>query len=175
MPSDFVRLRRAAAGAALLVTTLVSGCSLGGDTTLPPFTNPATVAYASSTGVVIANMTRVNEHVYSQDLVVGTGRTLAVGDSMTVFYKGALSTGFVFGNVARPSTPLTSVLDSTLIKGWNSGLPGMKVGGTRRLAIGPESAYRYSSITDQQTGSVIIPSNSVLVFEVELFSSVAKP
>ena len=175
MLSDLVCFRRAAAGAALLGTTFVTGCSLGGDTALPPFTNPATVTYATSTGVVIANMTRIDSAVYVQDIVVGTGRTIAFGDSITAYYKGSLSTGSVFNSVARPGAPFTAVLDSNLIVGWRLGVPGMKTGGTRRMAIGPASAYRYANITDQSTGALIIPANSVLAFDIEIVSSVAKP
>ena len=176
MPSALVRSRRLASALLMAAGTFtVAGCSLGGDTKLPPYSDPATTTYAASTGVVISAMTRLNASVYSQDVTVGTGRPVAVGDSISVFYKGALSTGFVFATLARPTAPFTTVLDSGLIKGWNVGLAGVRTGGTRRLAIGPESAYRYSNITDQNTGAVIIPSNSVLAFEIEVVSSVAKP
>ena len=176
MPFALVRSRRLA-GALIIAAGMatVAGCSLGGDSKLPPPSDPATTTFATSTGVVIANMTRVDSSVYSQDVVVGTGRAIAVGDSITVFYKGALSSGSVFANLARPSTPFTSVLDASLIKGWNVGLTGMKTGGTRRLAIGPVSAYGYSNIRDQNTQVLIIPSNSVLAFDIEVVSSVAKP
>ena len=175
MTPDFVHFRRAAVALALSGSALLAGCSLGGDTALPPFTNPATVAYAASTGVTIAAMTRIDSTVYFQDVVVGTGRTIALGDSITAYYKGSLSSGSVFNSVARPGAPFTAVLDSRLIVGWTLGLPGMKTGGTRRLAVGPASGYRYSNITDQNTGALIIPSNSVLAFDVEIVSSVAKP
>ena len=175
MTPDFVHFRRAAVALALSGSALITGCALGGDTALPPFTNPATVAYAASTGVTIATMTRIDSTVYFQDVVVGTGRTVAFGDSITAYYKGSLSSGSVFNSVARPGAPFTAVLDSTLIVGWRVGLPGMKTGGTRRLAVGPASAYRYSNVTDALTGALIIPSNSVLAFDVEIVSSVAKP
>jgi FKBP-type peptidyl-prolyl cis-trans isomerase len=176
MPSVLVRSRRLAGSLIIAAGTVtLAGCSLGGETTLPPYTDPATTTFATSTGVVIPAMTRLNANVYSQDVTVGTGRVVAVGDSITVYYKGALSTGFVFATLARPTTPFVTVLDSGLIKGWNVGLVGIKTGGIRRLAIGPESAYRYSNITDQNTGAVLIPSNSVLAFDIEVVNSVAKP
>ena len=175
MTPEFVRFRRAATALSAASSVLLTGCALGGETNLPPFTNPATVAYAASTGVTIATMTRIDSTVYFQDVVVGTGRTVAFGDSITAYYKGSLSSGSVFNSVARPSAPFTAVLGTTLLVGWRLGVPGMKTGGTRRLAVGPASGYGYSNVTDQITGALLIPSNSVLAFDIEIVSSVAKP
>lgn len=155
--------------------TLV-GCSLAGDNTgLPAFSDPATQSYATSTGVTLATMTRVNAQVYTQDIIAGTGRTVAVGDSISVYYVGRLSGGFQFDARARPATTFATVLDTTrLIKGWVSGLPGMKVGGTRRMLVGPDFAYRFSTVRDIN-GNISIPPNSVLVFDVELIEALARP
>ncbi|MBC7841096.1 MAG: FKBP-type peptidyl-prolyl cis-trans isomerase [Gemmatimonadaceae bacterium] len=176
MPPALVRSRRVAAAVALATSTLsFAGCSLGGDSTLPPFTDPATQTYAPITGVTIASMNRVNAQVYTQDVTVGTGRTVAKGDSISVYYVGRLTGGFEFDARARPSTPFSSVLDTVhLIKGWVNGLEGMKVGGTRRMAVGPESAYQYSTVRDQ-AGNIVIPANSVLVFDVEVTEALARP
>ncbi len=175
MPPALVRSRRLAAAIALTSVTSLAGCSLGGDSTLPPYTDPATQTYNVNTGVTIANMTRVNEHLYQEDVVVGTGPVVAVGDSISVYYTGRLSGGFQFDARARPSTPFVAKLDSfNLIKGWVLGLAGMRVGGTRRLAIGPESAYRYSTVRDV-AGNIIIPPNSVLAFDVEVTAATSAP
>ena len=177
MPVAIVGSRRLVSGVALAASTIaIVGCSLGGNSTLPPFTDPATQAYEASTGVTIANMTRVNSSVYTQDITVGTGRVIAVGDSLTVYYKGLLTSGYVFGSRARPDSSLAVVLDSTqLIRGWVNGIAGMKTGGTRKLVIGPESGYQYSVRTDATGQIIIIPSNSVLVFDVEAVRSGPKP
>jgi FKBP-type peptidyl-prolyl cis-trans isomerase len=176
MPSALVRSRRLAA--ALVITASaasLAGCSLGGDSTLPPYTNPATQTYAAVTGVTIASMTKVNEHLFTQDVTVGSGRAAAKGDTISVYYTGRLTGGFQFDARARPSTPFASVLDTTrLIKGWVDGLAGMKVGGTRRMVIGPAIAYQYSTVRDP-AGNVLIPANSVLVFDVELTEALARP
>jgi FKBP-type peptidyl-prolyl cis-trans isomerase FkpA len=168
MPFAPVRSRRLVAGVALAASTLaLTGCSLGGDTSLPPYTDPATQSYATATGVTIASMTRVNASVYTQDLTVGTGRVIAIGDSLSVYYKGSLVDGYVFGSRARPDSALAVVLDTTqLIKGWVNGIAGMKTGGTRKLVIGPESGYQYTARTDATGTLIIIPSNSVLIFDV---------
>ncbi len=169
MPSVLVRSRRLAAIVGLASTTLgLTGCSLAGDSTLPAYSLPEAQVYNASTGVVIANMTRVSQHLYTQDVVQGTGRVVAVGDSISVYYTGKLSGGFQFDARVSPATPFSTVLDTTrLIKGWIGGLPGVKVGGTRRMVIGPALAYQYSTVRDA-FGNVIIPANSVLVFDVQV-------
>ena len=159
----------AAAGAAL------QGCKLNGDTGLPPFTNPANVNFVTATGVTLSSMTRVNEAVYTQDFVVGTGRTVAVGDSVVTYYTGMLPTGFVFDSRLTPATPSAFRLDTiSVIRGWVEALPGMKVGGKRKLVIGPAKGYGYNTARDA-AGNIIIPSNSVLVFDVEVLQAIPRP
>ncbi|HYW50126.1 MAG TPA: FKBP-type peptidyl-prolyl cis-trans isomerase [Gemmatimonadaceae bacterium] len=156
-----------------LVATL-AGCRLDGGSTLPPPSDPATQTYAPSTGVTIANMTRVSPQLYTQDVVVGTGRSVNVGDSIKVYYTGALTGGFQFDGRVQPSTPFATVLDTlNLIKGWVGGLEGARVGGTRRMVIGPSLAYGYETRTNGN--QVIIPSNSVLVFDVQVVDAFPRP
>jgi FKBP-type peptidyl-prolyl cis-trans isomerase len=97
------------------------------------------------------------------DTVVGTGDTVAASDTVTAHYTGALAaTGVIFQSSHDTGQPFTSPL-SGLIKGWQEGIPGMKVGGTRRLLIPAEQAYGAQA----QNG---IPANSDLVFDIELVS-----
>jgi FKBP-type peptidyl-prolyl cis-trans isomerase FkpA len=178
MPFSFVRARRVATLAVIALSATAAGCSLGGDTSLPPYTDPATQTYAAVTNVAIANMTRVNSQLYTQDVTVGTGRTVAPGDSIRAYYAGRLTGGFRFDSLARPAAPLSAVLDTTnrvngVIKGWVQGLAGMKAGGVRRLVIGPESAYRFGTRIDAN-GAILIPPNSVLVFDVEVVEAFAR-
>jgi FKBP-type peptidyl-prolyl cis-trans isomerase FkpA len=173
MPSPFVRSRRLALFVGLTVTSLgASACSLAGENTLPPFSNPATQTYSPATGVNIANMTRLSEHLYTEDVIAGTGRVVAVGDSISVYYTGRLNSGFQFDGRVAPDSPFSTVLDTTrLIRGWVGGLPGARVGGTRRMVIGPALAYQYSTVRGQN-GNVIIPPNSVLVFDVQVVDAI---
>ena len=177
MTPAFVRSRLLIAGLGLVASTgAFSACSLGGNTSLPPYTDPATQVYDTSTKVVISAMTRFNAQLYTSDVTVGTGRTVAYGDSISVFYTGKLASGYRFGATVRPAAPLTIALDTaSLIRGWTLGLPGMKVGGVRRLVIGPENGYGYSTRTDDTRTIIIIPSNSVLVFDVEVTAATPKP
>lgn len=96
------------------------------------------------------------------DVIVGTGDTVKPGDTITADYVGALMTdGSVFDSSASHGGPATFPL-SGVIQGWSLGIPGMKVGGTRRLLIPADLAYAGSS------PSAAIPANSDLVFDVTL-------
>ncbi len=97
------------------------------------------------------------------DTIAGTGAEVAAGDTITAHYTGALaSDGTIFQSSLDSGKPFTSPL-SNLIKGWQAGIPGMKVGGTRRLLIPSAQAYGAQS----QSG---IPANSDLVFDIQLIS-----
>ena len=104
------------------------------------------------------------------DLRVGTGAEAANGAQLTVHYTGWLfdegapaEKGPQFDSSAG-GEPLTYVLgQGQVIAGWDTGLPGMKVGGLRRLIIPPSLAY--GGVRNQS-----IPPNSTLLFEVELLA-----
>jgi FKBP-type peptidyl-prolyl cis-trans isomerase len=102
----------------------------------------------------------------TKDEVVGTGAVAAAGDTVTVNYVGALTNGTVFDASAKhPETAsgFTFALGAgQVIKGWDQGIVGMKVGGKRMLAIPASLAYGNRAMGDA------IPANSALIFEVEL-------
>jgi FKBP-type peptidyl-prolyl cis-trans isomerase len=96
----------------------------------------------------------------TEDIKEGTGATVKAGDTISADYVGALmKTGVVFDASQDHGGPQTFPL-SQVIAGWTQGIPGMKVGGTRRLLI--PAALAYGS---QGSGSTI-PPNSDLVFDV---------
>lgn len=95
------------------------------------------------------------------DLKVGTGPAVKSTDTITVHYKGTLAqTGQKFDSSYDRGEPVTLQLGN-LIRGWQVGIPGMKVGGIRRLVIPADMAYG-------QAGNYGVPSDSDLVFEIEL-------
>lgn len=98
------------------------------------------------------------------DLVVGTGAEVSPGATVSVHYTGAVAaTGVIFQSSKDfGTTPITFPLGN-VIKGWTDGIPGMKVGGTRRLVI--PSAQAYGANPPAGSG---IPANADLVFDVEL-------
>ena len=96
------------------------------------------------------------------DTVEGTGDEVPVGATITAHYTGALvADGTIFQSSIDFGKPITFGLNQ-VIKGWTDGVPGMKVGGTRRLVIPAEQAYGASSPAPN------IPANSDLVFDIEL-------
>ena len=110
------------------------------------------------------NTTPPVTQLIEQDEVIGTGATAVAGDTVTVNYVGSLTDGTVFDASADHGTSgFTFVLGAgNVIKGWDEGIVGMKVGGKRKLIIPASLAYG-----NQAVGN-IIPANSTLIFEVEL-------
>jgi len=104
-----------------------------------------------------------NAELMIEDLIVGTGKEVKSGDVITVHYTGWLENGTEFDSSLRPGRePLVITLGiGQVIKGWDEGIPGMKVGGKRRLTIPPHLGYGNRAV-----GS--IPANSTLIFDVEL-------
>ncbi|MFZ1361122.1 MAG: FKBP-type peptidyl-prolyl cis-trans isomerase [Candidatus Saccharimonadales bacterium] len=96
------------------------------------------------------------------DLVVGTGDDVQPGATITAHYTGALvNNGRIFQSSHDSGNAITFPLDG-VIAGWTHGVPGMKIGGMRRLIIPAEMAYGASSPAPN------IPANSDLVFDIEL-------
>jgi hypothetical protein len=104
-----------------------------------------------------------------EDVVEGTGAEAKSGDTVVVHYTGTLLDGTKFDSSRDSGTPFQFQLGAgRVIQGWEQGVSGMKVGGTRKLTIPPELGYGSQSI-----GS--IPANSVLLFDVELLEVVGAP
>lgn len=115
-------------------------------------------------GTKLANFTPVEkvDQLKIEDIVVGTGEVVPAGATITAHYTGALAKdGTIFQSSLDMGQPVSFGLDQ-VIKGWTEGVPGMKVGGTRRLTIPAELAYGSAS------PSANIPANSDLVFDIEL-------
>jgi peptidylprolyl isomerase len=117
-------------------------------------------------GTQLTNFTPIPEVAELQiiDTVKGTGEIVADGATITAHYTGALcSNGTIFQSSHDFGKPATFGLNQ-VIAGWTQGVPGMKVGGTRRLIIPARLAYGTSSPSSN------IPPNSDLVFDIELVS-----
>lgn len=96
------------------------------------------------------------------DVEVGTGEEVMPGATITAHYTGALcKNGIIFQSSHDFGDAITFGLDQ-VIAGWTRGVPGMKIGGTRRLIIPAEMAYGASSPAKN------IPANSDLVFDIDL-------
>lgn len=106
-----------------------------------------------------------DQPVKIEDLTVGTGKEAKSGDTVTVQYKGMLKDGTVFDSSYDRGQPFTTKIGvGQVIKGWDEGIPGMKVGGKRRLTIPYSKAYGDAGMPPK------IPPKSDLIFEVELLN-----
>ena len=96
------------------------------------------------------------------DVEVGTGDEVQPGATITAHYTGALvKNGIIFQSSHDFGQAISFGLDQ-VIKGWTVGVPGMRIGGTRRIIIPAEMAYGASSPAKN------IPANSDLVFDIDL-------
>lgn len=99
----------------------------------------------------------------ASDDVAGAGAEVKAGDTVSVLYTGRLADGTVFdASSLHGNEPFTFTVGAgAVIRGWDEGLLGMKVGGTRRLIIPADMAYG-----SQDLG--VIPPNSTLIFDIQL-------
>lgn len=109
-------------------------------------------------GVDLGRMMRRVSGLYVQDLTVGTGSVAATGRTAVLEYTGWLPSGKQFD-----SGEITVTLGSNkVIRAWEEGVLGMRVGGTRRIVSPPQLAYGARGAGED------IPPNAVLVFELKL-------
>ena len=99
-----------------------------------------------------------------EELIVGNGDEAQDYNKVVVNYTGTLLDGSIFDSSLKPGrTPFTFTLGAgSVIKGWDQGVKGMRVGGKRKLTIPPDLGYG-----DNGAGNVI-PPGATLIFEVEL-------
>ena len=100
-----------------------------------------------------------------RDITVGAGTKAAPGMSVTVHYTGWLENGKKFDSSLDRGTPFNFKLGAgQVIKGWDEGVAGMRVGGKRQLHIPPQLGYGASGAGNA------IPPNAKLIFDVELLA-----
>ena len=98
-----------------------------------------------------------------EDLVEGEGKVAEANQKVSVHYTGWLTDGTKFDSSLDRSDPFSFPLGGgRVIRGWDEGVQGMKVGGKRKLTIPPQLGYGSAG------AGGVIPPNATLVFEVEL-------
>ena len=96
------------------------------------------------------------------DLIEGKGKEVTMGNTVTVNYTGWLTNGKKFDSSYDRGQPFTFKIGGRVIRGWNEGLQGMKVGGKRQLKIPADLAY------GRNGAPPMIPPNATLIFDIEL-------
>ena len=159
---------------AALAIIALAGCQQGksGESTPSPSTSPTTQqpAQPAAPQAMAAKEVTTSSGLKYQDLVVGNGAMAEEGTQVTVNYTGWLTDGTKFDSSLDPGrTPLPFTIGAGMvIRGWDEGVKGMRVGGKRKLTIPADLAY------GERGYPPVIPANSTLVFEVE-FLGVKQP
>jgi len=105
----------------------------------------------------------MNDELLVEDIQLGDGKAVVKGALITTQYRGTLSDGTLFDGSYERGKPFQCVIGTgRVIKGWDIGLMGMRVGGKRRLFVPAQLGYG-----ERQVGAHI-PPNSDLHFEIEL-------
>lgn len=99
------------------------------------------------------------------DIVEGAGREAVMGSTVTVNYTGWLTNGHKFDSSYDRGQPFTFKVGGRVIRGWNEGIQGMKVGGKRQLRIPADLAY------GRNGQPPMIPPNATLIFDIELLDA----
>ena len=135
---------------------LTAGCAGGRDN--------GDGGYAAELNVDPDRMDRMESGLMYEDVREGTGEEVTTGQIVTVHYTGWLTDGTRFDS-SRDGQPFqTPIGVGQVIRGWDEGIAGMRVGGQRKLVIPPELGY------GERGAGGVIPPNATLVFDVELLA-----
>jgi len=153
---------RGARGAALASLIALTAC--GAEPLAEPqavvFEVIEEVTFDPALGIDLSTMVKLPSGVYFEDRIEGTGQSLEWGHTADLNYTGWLRTGLVFDQ----GTFSFLMGNNVVIPGFEQGMLGMKVGGTRLIIIPPILAYG-------ERGAGAIPPGAIVIFEVELLGA----
>lgn len=142
----------------IILVVIISGVSWYLIPQTKPLPQPTPMA-TPSTATIMTKFTELK----IEEILVGTGREVKSGDTVVMHYTGTLVDGTKFDSSLDRGQPFeTKIGVGQVIAGWDKGVPGMKVGGKRKLFIPSDMAYG-----ERGAGGAIGP-NADLIFEVEL-------
>lgn len=147
------------------------------DATAPQYNTVEDTTFDPSLGVNLSASQSTDLGVYYRDITVGTGATIAPGQDNFMFYRVYLSNGVKVDSLQPPKPPgvfRVGTNPPSLIPGFEIGVQGMKVGGRRQILVPPALAYGLEDRL-RPDNTVLIPGNSVLVFDVELVNADGSP
>ncbi len=130
-----------------------------------PAPDPATTVYAPETGVDLSVMERTSSGLYIEEIAQGIGKNAVRGDRVRIHFVGWLPDGTLVDSSLGGEPYIFELGSDTVIRGWNQGIVGMKVGGRRRLVIRPGLGYGPRGRSPQ------VPPNAILVFEIQLLDA----
>lgn len=151
-------MKRTLLAGATALTVLTAACGTDSTFTRTCYEVPTAVAEIRGDTVVTSTGLRYIEQQ------AGAGTEAETCTEVTVSYTGRLLNGTVFDDGSFSFVPGAA----QVVPGFEQGVVGMRVDGSRRIIVPPELGYGSEPVTDRQTGEVLIPANSTLVFDVEL-------
>jgi len=146
----------------LLGVSLTMGC--GGSAWRGTPRDPAQLEFAEELGVDLGEMELRPSGLYVQDLAEGVGAVAGRTSRVWIHYIGWLPDGTVVDSSLGGDPFHFRLGGSEVIRGWNEGVTGMKIGGRRRLVVRPGLAYG-------SRGQNRVPPHATLVFEVQLMDT----
>ena len=163
---------RLAAAFALAATSALGACrgertddapAADAAASAPANPDPAQNSYAPDLGVDLTKLTKTESGILYQDVTPGSGAEAKYNTRVRVHYTGRLPSGKQFDSSRNGGEPYEFTIGAReVIRGWDEGVPGMKVGGRRKLVLPAALGYGADGAPPD------IPPNSVLVFDIEL-------
>lgn len=149
--------------AAITLAGMSAGTSMAAETTATAAATTATAKAEEPKAKEAAKEVTLPSGTKYEDVAVGTGAEATAGSMVRVHYTGTLTNGKKFDSSRDRNQPFSFKLGKgQVIKGWDEGVAGMKIGGKRKLTIPPAAGYGEGGMPP------VIPPNSTLLFDVEL-------
>ena len=156
--------KRRASLATLGATLFMAACAGGAPAGPLPPSDPAQLHFASELGIDLADFQLTSSGLYLQDMNEGTGTMARRTSHVWIYYVGWLPDGTVFDGQLQGDPFHFRLGGNEVIRGWNEGIRGMRIGGRRRLVVRPGLAYG-------SRGRGKVPPGATLVFEVQLIDA----